>query len=322
VAILGQVRNIFRFAIVAVLTTPSRRSLRVPAIMHISPSQYPLARRDESVIDDYHGQKVADPYRWLEDPDATETQDFVSKLNSISRPFLDACNLKPQINKKLTELWDFGKFTCPSRQGDNYFYSYNSGLQNQFVLKIASSPQDEGRDFLDPNKLSEDGTTALTSKAFSDDGSLLAYGLAEKGSDWTTIKFKKVPSGEDLPDVLRKVKFSVTAWTHDNKGVFYNMYPQLERNDGTVTEKNQFHSLYYHVLGTPQSEDVRCVHFPANPEYMVHASVTDDGRYLVVEVNKGCDPTNQLFYYDLANQPIEGTVFNEWLYGVSVLCLV
>lgn len=187
--------------------------------------------------------QVADPYRWLEDPDSEETQKYVDAVNQVTQPYLENCDQWQKINKKLTKLWNYPKYTVPDRHGDYYFSYQNTGLQNQkyvgckyllnryhyffssllliSVLFKQKSVQSEPIEFLDPNKLSADGTIALQGKSFSEDGSLLAYGLSESGSDWIKIKFRDVQTGEDFPDVLSKVKFSSMSWTHDNKGLFY-----------------------------------------------------------------------------------------------------
>lgn len=261
---------------------------------------YPKARRDESIIDDYHGTKVPDPYQWLEDPDAVETKEFVDAQNAVSRPFIEACPVRKQLNQRITEMWDYPKYSCPAKHGDHYYYHYNTGLQNQSVMYVQDSLEAEARVFLDPNLLSEDGTTALRGTAFSENGEFYAYGLSERGSDWVTIKFKKAPSGEDLPDVLKRVKFSSMAWTHDHKGLFYNQYPEQEgKADGTETTANLDQKLYYHRLGTDQSEDVLCAEFPDNPKWMIGVEVSDCGRYLVIAIREGCDPVNRLYFTDL-----------------------
>lgn len=262
------------------------------------------ARRDDGQVDDYHGTKISDAYHWMEDPDSEETKAFVEAQNNISRPFLDSCPVRDKLNKRLTELWDFPKYGCPYKRGDHYYYSYNSGLQNQSVLYVQDSLESEARVFLDPNLLSDDGTVSLNGKAFSENGKYLAYGISKSGSDWITIKFKEAPSGKDLADTLEKVKFSSMAWTHDHKGLFYNKY--LDENikaEGTETASNQNQKLFYHRIGTDQSKDVLVAEFPDNPKWMIGAEVSDCGRYVVLTPTEGCDPTNRLFYVDLQTLP-------------------
>ncbi|KAH7701724.1 prolyl oligopeptidase, partial [Aphelenchoides avenae] len=265
----------------------------------IDPGKYPQARRDDAVVDDFHGTKVPDPYRWLEDPDSEETKAFVQKLNEISKPFLKASDVRDKMRDRLTKLWDYEKYGCTARHGEFYYYYYNSGLQNQSVLYQQKSLDEKGTVFMDPNKLSDDGTTFIRQSSWTDDGTMLAYGVSEKGSDWVTVKFKK-NTGEDLPDEIKNVKFSAIDWIHTNEGVFYSKYPDhTGKAEGTEVKRHEYHSLFYHKLGTPYTEDVLVAEFRDNPSFMCSGGVTEDGRYLVVDVNKGCDPTNQLYYFDL-----------------------
>ncbi|XP_075238245.1 prolyl endopeptidase [Lycorma delicatula] len=260
---------------------------------------YPVARRDEQVIDSYHGVEVADPYRWMEDPDSEETKNFIDEQNTISRPFLDNCPIRSKINSKLTQLWNYPKYSCPYRHGDKYFYYMNTGLQNQSVLYIQDSLESESRVFMDPNALSSDGTIAITGTQFSDDEKTIAYGLSQSGSDWMTIHFKDVETGKDYPEKLEKVKCSCMTWTHDNKGIFYGRYPdQIGKADGSETNCNTNQKLYYHRVGTPQSEDVLVVEFPEEPNFIIGAEVSDCGRWLLITPKKDCKDT-LLYFSDL-----------------------
>nr|AWK60412.1 prolyl oligopeptidase variant 2 [Bombyx mori] len=264
---------------------------------------YPAVRRDETVVDDYHGTKIKDPYRWLEDPDSNETKEFVEAQNKITRPYLDACPVQKSINERLTELWNYPKYSCPFRKGSRYFFFKNTGLQNQNALYVQDGLDGEPRVFLDPNTLSEDGTVALSGTKFTEDGSTLAYGLSASGSDWIAIHFKDVATGEDYPEVLEKVKFASMSWTKDNKGLFYSMYPkQTGKTDGSETEVNHDQKLCYHRINTSQSEDVVVVEFPEEPLWRIVADVSDCGRYLLVyPVRDSRD--NLLFFADLSKHP-------------------
>uniref|UniRef100_A0A914P7F0 Prolyl endopeptidase n=1 Tax=Panagrolaimus davidi TaxID=227884 RepID=A0A914P7F0_9BILA len=242
---------------------------------------------------------VSDPYRWMEDPELPETKAWIKELNKISGPYLSGCENHEKISQKLTALWDYEKYGCTEFHGENYYYWYNSGLQNHSVLYQQKNYKEKGSVFFDPNLLSSDGTTALTQSRWSEDGKIWAYGLSEKGSDWTTLKFKK-SSGEDLPDRVEGVKYSQIAWLPDNSGVFYSLYPELKlATEGTSVEKLQNHSLYFHKLGTLQSEDILVADFREDPTIMISGAVSEDGRYLLVNAFKGCDPVNQVYYYDL-----------------------
>lgn len=262
---------------------------------------YPTVRRDCSVIDDYHGAKVSDPYAWLEDPDTEETKEFVENQNKISIPYLEKCEFKEKFKERITKLWDYPKYDCPFKRGEMYYYFYNHGLQNQSVLYCKDSIDGKARVFLDPNILSEDGTISLQSYSFSEDGKYFAYGLSESGSDWITIQFMETGDNpKQHHDVLKQVKFSCMEWTHDHKGIIYAKYPESsEKHDGTETDINLNQKLYYHVLGTDQGQDILCCEFVDNPNWMIGADVSDCGRYVILSIHQGCDPVNKLYYCDL-----------------------
>ncbi|XP_064412354.1 prolyl endopeptidase [Latimeria chalumnae] len=275
---------------------------------------YPETYRDESVVDDYHGHKILDPYSWLEDPDSEQTKVFVEAQNKITEPFLEKCLVRGLFKERMTELYDYPKYSCPFKRGNRYFYFYNTGLQNQSVMYVQDSLEVESRVFLDPNKFSEDGTVALRGYAFTEDGEYFAYGLSSSGSDWVTIKFLKVDGPTELPDTLERVKFSCMAWTHDGKGLFYNCYPKQEgKSDGTETSTNLNQKLYYHVLGTKQSQDILCAEFPDHPKWMGGVELSDDGQYVVLSIRKGCDPVNRLWYCDLQQLPDGITGLLPWV---------
>uniref|UniRef100_A0A3Q2H0L9 Prolyl endopeptidase n=1 Tax=Equus caballus TaxID=9796 RepID=A0A3Q2H0L9_HORSE len=276
--------------------------------------QYPDVYRDETAVQDYHGHKICDPYAWLEDPDSEQTKAFVEAQNKITVPFLEQCPIRGLYKERMTELYDYPKYSCHFRKGKRYFYFYNTGLQNQRVLYVQDSLESEARVFLDPNILSDDGTVALRGYAFSEDGEYFAYGLSASGSDWVTIKFMKVDGAKELPDVLERVKFSCMAWTHDGKGMFYNSYPQQDgKSDGTETSTNLHQKLCYHVLGTDQSEDILCAEFPDEPKWMGGAELSDDGRYVLLSIREGCDPVNRLWYCDLQQESNGITGILTWV---------
>ncbi|XP_061597969.1 prolyl endopeptidase-like [Cololabis saira] len=264
---------------------------------------YPAARRGDQV-DDYHGTKTSDPYAWLEDPDSPETRAFVEEQNKLTMPYLEKCAVRAQFQQRLTELYDYPKYSCPYKRGARYFYFHNKGLQNQDVLYVQDHLDAPATVFFDPNKLSEDGTVALKMGRLSEQCEYFAYGLSSSGSDWVTVRFMRADDLTELPDVLERVKFSCLAWTHDAKGVFYNCYPPREgKADGTETTSNINQKLYYHAIGTKQCEDILVAEFPDHPKWKSSVTVSDDGRYAVLSLTEGCEPVNQLWYCDLEQLP-------------------
>ncbi|KAK6939279.1 Peptidase S9A, N-terminal domain [Dillenia turbinata] len=269
--------------------------------------QYPIARRDESVVDNYHGVLVPDPYRWLEDPDAEEVKDFVEEQVKLTESVLSKCETREKLREKITKLFDFPRYDAPFKKGDKYFYSHNTGLQAQSVLYVQDGLEGEATVLLDPNKLSEDGTVSLNTFSISEDAKYMAYGLSSSGSDWVTIKVMKVEDKTVEPDTLSWVKFTSISWTHDGKGFFYGRYPAPKEGEnldaGTETNANLNYELYYHLLGTDQSDDILCWKDPDNPKHTFEASVTDDGKYVLLYISESCDPVNKLYYCDLSALP-------------------
>jgi len=242
---------------------------------------YPKAKTVDQV-DDYHGVKVNDPYRWLEDADSPDTRAWVEAENKLTFGYLDQIPYRDAIRKRMTKLWNYERFTVPGQQGGRYFYQHNNGLQNQNVLLVAESLNAEPRLLLDPNTLSSDGTVALAGEAITDDGKLMAYGTAASGSDWEEWHVRDVDSGKDLPDLIKWVKFSGASWSKDGKGFYYSRYD--EPKGTALRDANYFQKLFYHTLGTPQSEDKLIYERPDNKELGFGGSVTDDGHYLVIFV--------------------------------------
>ncbi|XP_056645054.1 prolyl endopeptidase isoform X1 [Diorhabda sublineata] len=269
--------------------------------------KYPEARRDESIKDNYFGTEVTDPYRWLEDPDSKETQAYVNAQNAITGPYLDECPYKHQIKEKITNLWNYPKYSAPFRHGQKYYQYRNTGLQNQSVIFVQEAFDKEATVFLDPNTFSEDGTVALSGTAFSEDGSTFAYGLSASGSDWIEIKFRDVETGKDYDEILKKVKYSPMTWMHDNKGFFYGGYlHQTGKTDGSETKSSENQKLYYHRLGTNQSDDIMAVEFDDH-QLRMGAHVSHCGNYLVVTPIKGCK-NNLLYFNKFDSKQITGTL--------------
>ncbi|XP_017769998.1 PREDICTED: prolyl endopeptidase isoform X2 [Nicrophorus vespilloides] len=265
--------------------------------------QYPSARR-EDVKDTYHNVEVADPYRWLEDPDAEDTKQYVEEQNAVTHPYIEECSFKEEINKSVTKLWNYPKYSTPFKQGSKYYQYRNTGLQNQSVIYQLDSLDSEATVFLDPNLLSKDGTIALSTSKFSEDGKVFAYGLSSSGSDWIEIKFRNVETGKDYNEILTKVKFSPMTWMHDNKGFFYGAYLHKQgKADGSETDCNEYQKLYYHCLGTDQSQDFVVVEFD-DPQLRIGATVSYCGKYLVVTAVKGCK--NNLLYFARMDGEVTG----------------
>ena len=258
---------------------------------------YPQAKTVDQ-MDDYHGVKVADPYRWLEDTDSSDTHAWVEAENKVTFSYLEQIPYRKAIHERLTKLWNYERFGVPEKQGSRYFYQHNTGLQNQSVLYVAESLNAEPRVLLDPNTLSSDGTVALVGHAVSDDGKLLAYGTSASGSDWMEWRVRDVDSGKDMADVIKWVKFSGASWTKDGKSFYYSRYDEPKQG-APLRDANYFQKLYVHHLGTEQSEDQLVYERPDNKELGFAGQVTDDGHYLVITVWQGTSPKNRFYYKDL-----------------------
>jgi len=270
--------------------------LLAATIFMIKVNEYPPARKSNQV-DDYHGVKVADPYRWLEDLDSAETRQWVEAENKLTFAFLNAIPQREAIRERLTRLWNFEKYGVPFKEGNRYFYTRNSGLQNQYVLYTVNTLDAEPRLILDPNTLSADGTVAVSGMQVSPDGKLLAYSLSASGSDWQEWKVRDVETSKDLSDDLKWVKFSGASWTRDGQGFFYNRYDEPKADALKAT--NYFQKVYYHKLGTPQAEDVLVYERPDQKDWLFGATVTEDGDYLILNVFQGTDTKNRVYYKDL-----------------------
>lgn len=262
------------------------------------PLPYPETRQDGAVKDTYFGAEVADPYRWLEDDNSEETKAWVKAQNEVTFGYLEKLPKRAEIRERLEKLWNYERFGVPFEEGGRWFFSRNSGLQNQSVLYVADAPEAEPRLLLDPNTLSKDGTTSLTETAPSPDGKLLVYGLSKAGSDWQEFRVKDIDAGKDREDVLEWIKFSGASWAKDGSGFYYSRYPQ-PKEGAALTEANKNQKVYFHKLGTAQSEDRLVYERPDQPDWGLHAYVTDDGHYLTFSVTDGTDPKKRIFYQDL-----------------------
>ncbi len=284
----------------SVLLTPAWEA---PATPHRGPDRYPETPRT-NVVDTYHNVQVKDPYRWLEDDNSAATKAWVEAQNAITLPYLRSLPGRDQIYRRLKKLWNFERYGVPFTEGGRYFYSKNDGLQNQSVIYTADTLDGKPRVLIDPNTLSADGTVALTGLEVSRDGGKAAYGLAKSGSDWQEWRVREVATGKDLPDVINWVKFSGASWTKDGSGFYYSRY-DAPPEGAELSGANYYHKLYFHRLGTPQTQDVLVYDRPDQKEWNFNGQVTDDGEFLIITATEGTDPRNRVLYKDLSSETNE-----------------
>lgn len=280
---------------------PAPSAPSAPAIAQVAQGlRYPDAPRGEQ-RDLYHGVTVADPYRWLEDMDSAQTRQWIDAENALTAEQFAKIGARAPLERRLRELWNYERWGTPSIEGERLVVGHNDGLQNQSVLYTLSLKDEaahERKQLLDPNALSKDGTVALSSYAFSNDGKRMAYGLADAGSDWQTWRVRDVASASDTADVLRWVKFSGASWSHDDHGFYYSRFDEPKPGD-ELTGQNYNQKVYYHRLGQPQSADTLIYARPDHKEWGFGADVSEDGRWLVLHVHIGTDPKNSIFVQDL-----------------------
>ena len=279
---------------------PSLLTFMIPSLGLAAAIDYPVTRKAD-VVDELHGTKVADPYRWLEDDNAEETKAWVAAQNRVTEDFLTTIPQRGEIRKRLADLWNFERTAAPQEYGGRWFFTHNTGLQNQSVLKVSETMDGEGRELLDPNKLSEDGTVALANFQPSEDGKLLAYSISRGGSDWNEILVRDVASAKETGDHLKWVKFSGMSWAKDGSGFYYSRYDEPAAG-AALTQKNEFQKLCFHKIGTPQSEDKLIYERKDRPKWGFGGGLTEDGKFLVIHVTEGTDPKNRFFYRD-ASKP-------------------
>jgi prolyl oligopeptidase len=300
---------LFALAATLILTACTRqiespRSAAGPEL----PLTYPETRRMNH-SDTYHSVKVADPYRWLEDLEGQETAGWVAAQNAVAEPFLEQIPQREEISRRLTELWNYERYHVPAKEGGRIFYRRNDGLQDQDVLYVAESLEAEARVLIDPNIFSEDRTSSLGTFEVSTDGKLIAYSVSEGGSDWRTWKIRDVDTGRDREEVLDAIKFTGASWSPDNRGFYYSRYPRDESGKGDGSKQT---SIYYHRVGTPQAEDVHIYSITDHPTRNPQGTVTDDGRYLVIDVFDGYD-SNGIYYKQLDRIDAEVVrLLDEW----------
>jgi prolyl oligopeptidase len=293
-------RNVARLTLLAAVA---------PAVA-LAAASYPPSKTVEHV-DDYHGTKVPDPYRWMEDLDSPETKAWVAAQNEFTDAALAKMPEVGQVRARLTQLWNYQRYGLPFKEAGWVFFSRNDGLQNQSPLYVQKGFDGEPRVLIDPNTLSADGTVAVTVTSPSPDGKWLGYGLASAGSDWNEFKLRDVATGQDASDHIRWVKFSGMSWTHDSGGFFYARFPAPPGGDAKVFQKLEHRKIYYHRVGTPQSDDKLIYELPDHPMRSFGAQVSSDGRFLVISTTQPGQRGNQVAYLDLqdAKQPsLDGQV--------------
>ncbi|MEC7698914.1 MAG: prolyl oligopeptidase family serine peptidase [Pseudomonadota bacterium] len=259
--------------------------------------------------DNYHGTVVSDPYRWLEEEKSEEVSAWVESQNTLARPYLAELPSRERYKERLTALWDYEKYSTPYMVNGKLFYSYNDGLQNQYVLYMANGVNGEPEVLIDPNTLSEDGTVSMASTELSPKASFLAYMLSDGGTDWKTIHVRDTSKKSDLTDTIKGIKFSNIAWLPDESGFFYSRYPQ---NEAGKYDDSQTVSIYFHAIGTAQSEDKKVFAFDNKPTWNPYPSVVQDGKTLLISVFEGYQ-ANGVYAKSLVNDDSElVSVFDKW----------
>jgi prolyl oligopeptidase len=256
--------------------------------------QYPVTRKTDQQ-DNYHGTLVKDPYRWLEADTAEEVKAWVEAQNKVTFDYLSKLPGREKFKNRLSEILNYERYSAPSRAGEYYFFSKNDGLQNQSVIYYQKGLTGTPKVFLDPNTLSKDGTAAVSILGYSNDHKYVAYAINQSGSDWQTIKVRRIEDAADMTDQLDWVKFSGASWFKD--GFFYSRYPTPEK--GTeFSGKNEFHQVWYHKMGTPQAQDQLIFEDKTEPLRYYGTGVTEDEHYLFVYVSQGTYGT-EIFWKDL-----------------------
>jgi len=284
---------------VALSAVAMSSAVSAPQLAAQSTLHYPIARKGDQ-SDNYFGKSVADPYRWLEDTDSPETKQWVEAENALTFQYLSTIPERSSIKEQLTRVWNYPKYAVPIKRGKDYFFTENSGLQNQAVLYEQHGLKGVKKMVLDPNTLAADGTVALGAWDATENGKYLAYAVAAAGSDWEEIRVRDVEKGVDLSDTLKWVKFSNIAWTKDHKGFFYSRYEE-PKSENAMLAKNTGHKLYYHRVGEAQAKDQLILERPDHPLWNVNATVSDDGEYVVIYLFDGTNPNNRIFFIDLGN---------------------
>ncbi|UYV13623.1 MAG: prolyl oligopeptidase family serine peptidase [Phycisphaera sp.] len=264
---------------------------------------YPEAPADD-VVDTIHGVEVADPYRYMEDPDDARLADWAERQDVLFDHIIEHAGNRGAYLERLTALYDSPRYGTPRERGGRYFFTYNDGLQNQSELRVSTTEKGDGRLLLDPNTWSDEGTISLGGWTPSEDGTMLAYLVQEGGSDWRTIKAMDVATGEDLGVEIEEAKFSGITWAKDGSGFYYSRYPEKPTGSAELTSLNQDQKVYFHRMtetegGSIAWEDELVWETPDHPNRGWGASLTDDGRFLMVYGSETTAPQNLLYVKDL-----------------------
>ncbi|RYZ30333.1 MAG: S9 family peptidase [Chitinophagaceae bacterium] len=246
--------------------------------------QYPVSNKVDT-IDTYHGAAIADPYRWLEDDNSEETKAWVKEQNKVTQNFLSTIPYRDKVRKRLQELWNYTRYSAPFKEGEYYYFTKNDGLQNQSVWYRQKGLDGEPEVFLDPNKLSDDGTVSLGSMSFSKKGKLFVYAIQKAGSDWQEAFVMDTKTKKKLSDNINWLKFTGFAWKGD-EGFYYSRYPEPKAGD-KMKGKNLYQTVYYHKIGTPQSDDVMIYEDKEHPQRFANAYLTEDERFLFLYTSEG-----------------------------------
>lgn len=261
---------------------------------------YPVSKKVD-VVDDYFGTKVPDPYRWLENDQSEEVKHWVEEQNKVTFTYLENIPYRNKIRERLTELYNYPKYSSPFRQGDYYFFYKNDGLQNQSVIYVQKGLEGEPEVFIDPNKMAEDGTVRVNLVGFSKDNRFVAYFRSESGSDWQELHVIEIASKKELDDRIQWVKFSGAAWVGD--GFYYSAYDKPEEGQ-ELTARNKFQKIFYHKLGNPQEKDTLIYEDTEHPFRYKSVDVTEDENYMFLTLSEGTHG-NELYYRDLSAKSIE-----------------
>uniref|UniRef100_A0AAF5DB16 Prolyl endopeptidase n=2 Tax=Strongyloides stercoralis TaxID=6248 RepID=A0AAF5DB16_STRER len=273
---------------------------RYPSLIKINVTEYPLIRKDNSVVENIHGMEIPDPYRYLENLQNNETIDFINKVNEISRKVLEKRNYKNIIKDKIIDYINFEQYGIFSKHGDYYYYQYNSGRQDSDSFYRKKNLDDKGELFLDTSNLYKNGVSDVNIKGFSNDGSIIVYEESTNNSDWKTLKFK-TSNGKELSDIITNVKLSNVDFVFNNTGIIYSTFPINNYNDEVnKMAKNENHSLYYHKIGTSQKEDILIADYPKDKDVYTLGYTSNDGKILFVNFFKGANSRNMIYYYNLS----------------------